>query len=232
MNVQKEPKKENTEIYKTIPEPKGTSLSDSQSKIQSIAYHEGKNICSHDECFSKILQAIAWQESSFGSNNIGDGSGNVYFYEKPVLKNGRTYFSKRTVHKDLTFLENSVRYILVRTKSGETKYRVKINFAELGKSSLGAFQIKVKTAKDVITKMELKEYYALLNNDNLLIVSLLNDTKFGAIIAGNYLKMNYQSAKKNGHKNPIKYAISRYNGGANNTIYISLITDKMKKLDS
>ena len=147
------------------------NLTTRQIEIKNIAKMVGKSICAQNMCFSRTLQAIAWQESSFGNNIIGD--------------RGR---------------------------------------------SLGPFQIKMSTAKRVIKKLNLKEYYYLLEDKKELKMRLLLDVYFSAVIAGNYLKMNYEYAIKIDHWNPWILTVSRYNGGNFNRNYLNKITNKIKRL--
>lgn len=147
------------------------NLSTSQLKIKNIAKSVGKTICTEDICFSKTLQAIAWQESSFGLNRVGDSG-----------------------------------------------------------VSLGAFQVKISTAKWIIIKLELKEYYYIIGDNWLIGVKLLNDHWFSARIAGFYLKMNYIYGIEQDHWNPWVLTVSRYNGGNFNKVYLNNIINKIKKL--
>lgn len=95
------------------------------------------------------------------------------------------------------------------------------------KSSLGPFQIKISTAQEVIQKSELSEYKYLLNNRFLLKEKLIHDHEFGALIASHYLMMNYNIAVEKHHRNPWRFAVSRYNGGSNNYSYISKIQNNL-----
>ncbi|NQU32897.1 MAG: transglycosylase SLT domain-containing protein [Bacteroidetes bacterium] len=52
------------------------NFSPAQQYIKTVAKTVGESMCIKNEtynmCFGKTLQAIAWQESSFGKHNIGD----------------------------------------------------------------------------------------------------------------------------------------------------------------
>jgi hypothetical protein len=94
------------------------------------------------------------------------------------------------------------------------------------KTSLGAFQIHLQTAREVIDEFSIMDGKDL--NDNQLAYKLAHDFDFGAKIAGLYLKQNYEEAYNKSHKNPWRGAVSRYNGGWNNPTYITNIQDEMK----
>ena len=152
------------------------ALTDYQKEVKSIARKIGNNNCIPNMCFGKTLQAIVWQESSFGLFVLGDA-------EKSIEK-----------------------------------------------ASLGAFQIKLSTAKYVIEKQNLNQYNYLLTEDQLLINKLITDVEFSAKIAVNYLIVNYNRAIRNNRLNPWFYSVSKYNGGSNNTKYVNKIKEKLAKL--
>ncbi len=152
------------------------NLNTSQMHTKYIAKKVGESICTKspqakDMCFGKTLQAIAWQESSFGENKIGDDG-----------------------------------------------------------TSFGSFQIRILTAKRVISDLELRRYYYLLQNDQKLVTRLINDVWFSATIAGYYLKINYEYGLKKDHWDPWVLTVSRYNGGNFNRSYLKKIVQKIKKL--
>lgn len=196
------------------------ALTPQQEKIKQTSKEVGKHECVQNFCFGKTLQAIAWVESSFGVNIVGDSKRQGYSYKDK----GRTH---RVQAKD-TFVRKGVRYTLQGTTT--RKVHAYTIFKPLNQSSLGPFQIKVTTAKRVIEKMKLTQYYKYLSKEQQLISKLLNDTKFSATIAANYLKLNYIYAMEKGYKNPWKYAVSKYNGGSNNVTYINRIVNKIKLL--
>lgn len=193
--------------------------------VKEIAAEVAEQNCAEDRCFTKTLQAIAWQESSFGKQLVGDKRKIVYYYQEgqknvPVSKsnvyeNGKEMYT--TVYSNGDVQRKHI-YIEVKTK-------------ELAHSAVGAFQIKVQTAKRVIQEMKLDQFYHLLNNESALIRKLTLDTRFGAIIAANYLKLNYEYAVNRKIQNPWFYAVSKYNGGSKNYAYVNLIRDKMEKLN-
>ena len=67
----------------------------------------------------------------------------------------------------------------------------------------------------------------LLKDEQALISMLLSKSKFGALVAGTYLKMNYNHALKT-NKTPYFYCVSRYNGGSFNNAYVSRVRSNMR----
>jgi len=97
--------------------------------------------------------------------------------------------------------------------------------------SLGTYQIRLVTAREIIKKDKYcnEHFKHLLKNEKRLLTMLLTSNDFGAILAGTYLKMSYNNAlrvqKDNG---PYFHAVSRYNGGSNNHKYVQRVRKNMK----
>jgi len=200
-----------------------TDSAGTQSSIKEIAKTVASENCTDEQCFVETLQAIAWQESSFGKNLIGDSKKTVYFYKE----DGKHIPISKDVLSSLE-TDNHVHVSI----NGETKQVFShVQQKELSDSSLGTFQIKVNTAKYVIEKMKLSEFYYLLENESELVYKLLLDIKFGAKIAVNYLKLNYNNAVRSGIQDPWFHAVSKYNGGSNNYNYVNAIRNKMNRLE-
>jgi len=213
-----------------------TPITAKQMNVQLIAKTVAEQNCLKDMCFTQTLQAIAWQESSFGENIIGDSTGSVFFY-KHLDK-------KMPVIKADTFIENGTRYTFChsahQSNSGHPshfsndrcikKVYSKTNWKPLEESSLGAFQIQVSTARFVIVKMKLTHYNKYLSDEKALVNALLTDVKFGAIIAVNYLNRNYLIGQKRQKRNPWFFSVSRYNGGNINVNYVQKINQKIIKM--
>lgn len=104
------------------------------------------------------------------------------------------------------------------------------NFKPIEEMSLGAFQIRLGTAKDVIRNNKLKEYMYLLKNDSKLVNKLLTDVKFGATISAHYFINNYNEALKRNMWNPYFRAVSRHNGGWTNKRYYRVFMKDMNKI--
>jgi len=200
------------------------ALSGTQQNVKNVAKEVGETHC-FDICFTKTLQAITWQESSFGHFVIGDAKGQRYYY----MHQGKDV----SVKKSDTFVEDGIRYTFMEAWGEKFLKKVysELEWKPLSKSSLGSFQIKPSTARDIIVKRDLTQYMSLLSNETRLINRLLNDHRFSAIIAVNFLQWNYERAKKSGLKNPWRYAVSKYNGGSNNVTYIKKITKKIRRLN-
>jgi hypothetical protein len=204
--------------------PEATALTFSQQKVKDAAKYVGENNCVKDMCFTKTLQAIAWQESSYGTHIVGDAKGTYYFYKH----NDKEVTVKR---KD-TFMKGGTRYYWYKPANNKYIKKVysKTGWKPLELSSLGPFQVQIPTAKRVINKMNLTKYRYLLSDEQALVNLLLKSPKFGALIAVNYLKLNYNYAKRINHRNPWFLTVSRYNGGDNNKRYVNKIIYKIKRL--
>jgi hypothetical protein len=193
-------------------------------QVKSIAAEVASQNCSTDLCFTKTLQAIAWQESSFGRNLVGDKSKIVYYY-----KDGHN-----RVHVPWSRVRESDKHMYAVVSTGDTEHKkqvfVDVKTKELGNTAVGAFQVKMQTAKRVIKEMGLAQYKHLLDNDTALIKKLALDARFSALIAVNYLKLNYEHAKSRNMSDPWFYAVSKYNGGSKNFTYVNLIKSKMGRL--
>lgn len=97
----------------------------------------------------------------------------------------------------------------------------------LHQSSLGTMQMQIKTARYLADKYPQLSWLKLLD-DGQLTTQILNSPQFSSMLAGYYLKLNYEVAKKRGYWNPYFKAISRYNGGWNNTTYYKRVMRNMK----
>jgi len=111
----------------------------------------------------------------------------------------------------------------------ELKYHKTIHKNNIKKLTL---KLKEKYPKDLVYLKEVKKQYIKMkrkvDKDVLIVNKLLSDFNFGAEIAGHYLLLCYEQAKKKHFKNPLKKAIGRYNGGWNNTQYYTKVKERMK----
>jgi hypothetical protein len=89
----------------------------------------------------------------------------------------------------------------------------------LSKASFGVCQIKLETVR-FLAKRDKSLAWAKTVNDRTLISELVNNDKFNIIVASKYINWLKQH-----NSNEIKTigAISRYNGGNNNIVYINRI---------
>ena len=88
--------------------------------------------------------------------------------------------------------------------------------------SVGYFQIKPKSAKEIITKQNLTQYQDLTLQQ--IKQKLMTDFDFQIIIATNHLVYHYNRALQEfTHLNPTRAAISKYNGGWHNPNYINRV---------
>ena len=88
--------------------------------------------------------------------------------------------------------------------------------------SVGYFQIKPKSAKEIIIKQNLTQYQNLTLQQ--IKQKLITDFDFQIIIATNHLVYHYNRALQEfTHLNPTRAAISKYNGGWHNPNYIDRV---------
>jgi len=148
---------------------------------------------------------------------------------KEIYKIGKTFKTA-----DGTTIENTLTAISLRESSlgkfivGDKKQNG--DFKPLELMSLGAFQIRVGTARDVIANNDLVQYKYLLKNNLMLVNKLLTDSKFGAIITGHYFVNNYNEALRRKMWNPYFRAVSRHNGGWNNNKYYKVFLKDINKI--
>jgi len=171
-------------------------LTERQVKIKKIAREIGNKTCTNKMCFGKTLQSIAFSESTYGQNIISGHRAEINIKKVHVK-----------VSKNKNFTINGVKY----------------TWDKLRKKSLGPFQIRLKTAKEIISKTNMTRYNYLLENDVELAKKLLTDASFSATIAANYLRYNYNIGIRRGVSNPWRFTVSRYNGGNSNKAYIDTI---------
>ena len=104
------------------------------------------------------------------------------------------------------------------------------NFKPIEEMSLGAFQIRLGTAKDVIRINRLYKYTYLLKDDSKLVNRLLTDVEFSAVIAAHYFITNYNEALRRDMWNPYFRAVSRHNGGWTNKKYYRVFIKDMNRI--
>jgi len=225
----------------------GNTLTKEQIKKIKDVYVIGKSIkCKNGMTFGYSLASIMGQESSFGKYIIGDKYSNgklKSLYDSSLgvfqikLKTAKLIILK---HKDLY---NKYKHLIYKGKSIYIKYeknkkkllyfkniihnkkwikRAKNNEIKAIKTLNWANKEYIKCLK--IHNLLIKKTY----KDTLLINKLLSDYKFGAIIAGYYLRDNYEYALKKHMNKAYLRSIGRYNGGWNNFKYAKKIMKRMK----
>jgi len=132
-----------------------------------------------------------------------------------------------SIEKTLTAIslrESSLgKYVLGdKKKNGE--------FKPVKEMSLGPFQMRVPTAKEIIKQNKLTQYYKFLENDTALINRLITDSAFGAKLSAYYFIKNYNEALRRGMSKPYFRAISRHNGGWNNTKYYDALMKNLRSI--
>jgi predicted DNA-binding antitoxin AbrB/MazE fold protein len=148
---------------------------------------------------------------------------------KKIYSIGKTFKTKdgMSIEKTLTAIslrESSLgKYVLGDKKeNGE--------FKPLKEMSLGPFQIRVFTAREIIKENKLRKYKKYLKNDTALINKLITDVEFGAKLSAYYFIKNYNEALRRGMSRPYYRAISRHNGGWNNKPYYTALMKNLRSI--
>jgi hypothetical protein len=216
-------------------------------KIQD-SYTIGKTIVADDgTTFENTLPSIMGQESSFGKYVIGDNydstgrlksvyesslgnfqikleTAKITIMKNPELKEkygymvntGKSVYIKYEKHKKKLDYYNKVlnnSKWIERYNNGEKKAIATMKWAEKERTYH-------KTFVDKLKKQTIK--------DKLLINRLFSDHKFGAEIAGHYIKDIYNHALKKGWSKTYLRSVGRYNGGWYNWNYAKLVMKRMK----
>lgn len=201
--------------------------------------------------FEETLCAIQLTESSGGKNIIGDQYINGFSVElfksslgpmqeqirtvreimernsEVMAQYGEEYYYK-TPHKQFdkyynlyTKLSKKIAYYsgIVKNPKGNTRTDKK-----------GLDTMRWANAMLKKHQKDFKQYREYVKKDQALINLLLTDVEASTYFAFYYLKMNYNSAKKQGMSNPFFRAISRYNGGWNNTEYYKRVMKNLKEI--
>ena len=225
----------------------GTNLNQTQIQKINITYKIGKSIEVNGMNFAYTLPSIMGVESSFGKIIIGDQYSNGKLKSLYQSSLGpfqiRLETAKLVIQK--TYLRKKYGYLIYKQnkkKLYEKYFKIKKKLVYY-KSILQNTSWKQRARKGNIKAIEtlswakrrykynLKLSYKLskkIYKDIILINLLLNNTKFSALIAGNYLKMLYIEAQKKGYKYPYFRALGRYNGGWNNKKYARKVLKMMK----
>ena len=195
---------------------------DQKQRIRTV-YNIAKTIkFDNGFSFENTVSAIYIRESSAGAVIVGDKYHDKFYYKH--------YDTTIYIDKNKCFKSNNKLWYMYKGKYKKRIYIKKGVLKPIYQSSLGGFQIKMSTARLVIRKFKLKQYYYLLTNDVALVNRLMLDIRFGVNIATRYLWMGYTEAKKRNMWNPYFKCISRYNGGWFNTTYYKKVMVDMKKL--
>lgn len=170
----------------------------------------------------KVVKEISLPEDK--ANEIKENKKLTHFQQKNIIK---AYHIGNTVKaKDGTSFGITLAGIMAQESSYGTKLYNTEKFDKI-KTSVGAFQMHIPTARFIIKEYELVKYEDL--NDTDLAYKLAHDFEFSAVLAALYLKRNYEVALEF-HKNPWRATVSRYNGGWYNNEYLNLITKKIETI--
>lgn len=165
---------------------------------------------------------------AFSTNLFGFDNHQLALAEK-IYNIGKTFqtVDGMTIEKTLTAIslrESSLGKFVLGDKKENGEFK------PLKEMSLGPFQIRVFTAKEIIRDNKIEEYYKYLENDTALINKLITDVEFGAKLSGHYFIKNYNEAVKRGMSRPYYRAISRHNGGWNNKPYFSALMKNLRTI--
>jgi len=225
------------------------ALSDIQRDKIKAAYRIGKTIKAKDGMtFENTLPSIMGQESSWGTDNIGDKyteTGRL----KSLYDSSLGNFQIKLSTAKLTILK----YPKLRRKYGYLVNNGKSTYKEYEKhlKKLKYYQkiIESKTWNSRADKGDKKairtlkwakkeflyhhslwaKYKKQARQDTMLINNLMYNFEFSATIAGHYLLSVYEQAShKFGKDRAYWKAVGRYNGGWNNKTYHTKIMKRMK----
>ena len=218
-------------------------LSFTQKQVLKTSYEVGCKIKVGKYHLCYTLPTIAYGESSLGVNTVGDRYKNGKLKSLYDSSLGAFQIKLSTAQKVILHFKelNKYRYLVNTDKTTYKKYAYHYKKWEYYKSVLNNPKwIKrwrqgkgLKTYKWVKINFEKQKRILLTLKDKAykdiaLINKLLNDYHFSALIAGYYIKLCYQEAKRKHLSHPFRRAISRYNGGWNNRRYIKKFRRNIK----
>ena len=195
----------------------------------------------YDKQHIQIIQ----QDTNQTKQDINETLPNISTLDIPNLQTKfdniqSTHKSLKLTEQDLTNLQR-IQHIALQyptddnTTFEHTLLAIFLTETELGKAptkqmnqkpghnmSVGYFQIKPKSAKEIIIKQNLTQYQNLTLQQ--IKQKLMTDFDFQIIIATNHLVYHYNRALQEfTHLNPTRAAISKYNGGWHNPDYIDRV---------
>lgn len=196
-------------------------------------------------CDKQHIQIIQQDTNQTTPNDQNETQSNISTLDIPNLQ---TKFDNiQSAHKSLKLTEQDlinlqrIQHIALQyptddnTTFEHTLLAIFLTETELGKAptkqmnqkpghnrSVGYFQIKPKSAKEIITKQNLTQYQDLTLQQ--IKQKLITDFDFQITIATNHLVYHYNRALQEfTHLNPTRAAISKYNGGWHNPDYIDRV---------
>lgn len=196
-------------------------------------------------CDKQHIQIIQQDTNQTTPNDLNETQPNISTLDIPNLQ---TKFDNiQSAHKSLKLTEQDlinlqrIQQIALQyptddnTTFEHTLLAIFLTETELGKAptkqmnqkpgknrSVGYFQIKPKSAKEIITKQNLTQYQNLTLQQ--IKQKLITDFDFQVTIATNHLVYHYNRALQEfTHLNPTRAAISKYNGRWHNPDYIDRV---------
>ena len=214
-------------------------LSTNQVKLLQQVYTEAKKYKANDGfSFEKTLCAIYITESSAGVKIIGDKYTSTGILKPLYISSlGPGQIKLKTA---LIVLNN---FPKLKRKFHVRSHSVKI-YETYSNLLLRLYKLKLKLnylirvqrypqATDIMNqiysvKHKLANYHSDILNDNKIINLLLTNIKFSVAISANYLIMTYEEAQRRHMWKPYLKAISRYNGGWYNYVYVRRVMRHLK----
>ena len=214
--------------------------------LQDIAIVSDKYKDKIKEDLKPILLSIYYLESSAGINILGDrytktgkvntiyesslGAGQIQLRTAQIVLNKYPYLAKRYSYLIHPNIYSYNEYVKVLKNIDKFKRIINNPRWNTSKTTKGLNTMSWAN-KELIKNKEIfsAKYENDSKIDDLLLNKLLRDHKFSAIISIHYLIMNYEEAQK--RKKPLVFsAISKYNGGWNNTTYFNKVKNIKEKI--
>ena len=196
-------------------------------------------------CDKQHIQIIQQDTNQTTPNDQNETQPNISTLDIPNLQTKfdniqSAHKSLKLTEQDLTNLQHIQEIALQYPTDDNTTFEhtllaIFLTETELGKAptkqmnqksghnrSVGYFQIKPKSAKEIIIKQNLTQYQNLTLQQ--IKQKLITDFDFQITIATNHLVYHYNRALQEfTHLNPTRAAISKYNGGWHNPHYIDRV---------
>ena len=196
-------------------------------------------------CDKQHIQIIQQDTNQTTPQDLNETQPNISTLDIPNLQTKfdniqSTHKSLKLTEQDLTNLQHIQEIALQYPTDDNTTFEhtllaIFLTETTLGRSSekqmnkkpghnrsVGYFQIKPKSAKEIITKQNLTQYQDLTLQQ--IKQKLITDFDFQVTIATNHLVYHYNRALQEfTHLNPTRAAISKYNGGWHNPNYINRV---------
>lgn len=175
-----------------------------------------------------LLLGMYLRESSLGLRTYAQEK---YVKEKYYyLHQGKKVYVSGDIHNTAPSDSKNRKYIYVKYW-GKKWFKLLRTDHHGHNPSLGSYGVTEPTARWVIDKMNLIQYnhYTGLSSDKFKS-QLRNNVVFNTEITAAYFKINYERARGK-YSDPLKRAISKHNGGWNNTKYVNLVLKDVRYIN-